>query len=202
MLKEDLANHEHVHDDVNVGLHSVSMRPVSNIGGNDLNTSTCPANALNSKEQHLGLCGIQKVAHQRHQTKGRTISSDIYSIQESVAMAPLIQVSIIADSKTMANNKPKAGVMCRERTLFANHIRRTMTYNKPKADVMCRGSPLFSNHIRTDEKAATICIHPTNALLNDPFGNCEAVNPIGLRSLSALYFVTFWRKLDYCHCHS
>ncbi|GJX42460.1 hypothetical protein Tco_0257450 [Tanacetum coccineum] len=57
-----------------------------NIGGNDLNTSTCPANALNSKEQHLGLCGKQKVAHQQHQTKGRTISSDIDIIQESVAM--------------------------------------------------------------------------------------------------------------------
>ncbi|GKA58770.1 hypothetical protein Tco_0758083, partial [Tanacetum coccineum] len=155
-----------------------------------------PANALNSKEQHLGLCGKQKVAHQQHQTKGRTISSDIDSIQESVAMvttpadviqvrdrrhvprvrpnrqlqpdkqpatsskskkitlAPLIQVSIITDSKTMANNKPKA-------------------------DVMCRGSPLFANHIRTDGNAATTSIHPTNALLNDPIGNCEAVNPIG-----------------------
>ncbi|GJV56573.1 hypothetical protein Tco_1457578 [Tanacetum coccineum] len=45
----------------------------------------CSANAVNCKEQQLGLCGIQKIDPQRHPTKEGTVPSDIDSIQESVA---------------------------------------------------------------------------------------------------------------------
>ncbi|GJU97363.1 hypothetical protein Tco_1326634, partial [Tanacetum coccineum] len=72
-------------EDEKSGLHSIAMRPVSNIGGNGLNTKTCSVNALNNKEQQLGLCGIQNIAPQRHPTKERTVPSDIDMIQESVA---------------------------------------------------------------------------------------------------------------------
>ncbi|GJU61260.1 DNA helicase [Tanacetum coccineum] len=44
----------------------------------------CSANAVNCKEQQLGLCGIQKIDPQRHPTKEGTVPSDIDSIQESV----------------------------------------------------------------------------------------------------------------------
>ncbi|GKE42652.1 ELL-associated factor 1-like protein, partial [Tanacetum coccineum] len=43
------------------------------------------ANAINSKEQQLGLCGIQKIDLQGHPTKEGIVPSDIDSIQESVA---------------------------------------------------------------------------------------------------------------------
>ncbi|GJV52447.1 hypothetical protein Tco_1448188 [Tanacetum coccineum] len=45
----------------------------------------CSANVVNSKEQQLGLCAIQKIDPRRHPTKEGTVLFDIDSIQESVA---------------------------------------------------------------------------------------------------------------------
>nr|GEW14868.1 ribonuclease H-like domain-containing protein [Tanacetum cinerariifolium] len=108
-------------------------------------------NALNNKDQQLGLCGIQNIAIQRHPPKEGTVPSDNDIIQESVAMALSIDLDM------HLNADMSAPTTCNNRRQTESRDRRRVPCARPYRQLRRNEQQVTTNTFNGDVTAPNTC---------------------------------------------